>query len=420
MTINFKTVFFLLICRFIIDILYYFISFKIYSYQGYSANLELYLVNLPISLFFIVPFIFNDEKNNISNYLIFILLIGILLPLSSLFAFGASPLSWYLINLISFSFIVIMNNFMSNIHLDVPHFNNFNLFKIAFYSFYIISTLVFISKYGIDINLSSFSLTSELIYSQRGLFKYSNPGYLILNFFTLGPPLLFAYSIVYRSFFLTTISLILTIIIFSTSSEKSLLFSMALYLGVFLIHSFFNKVNQKNLLKSYIFMILSASSIYFINPILSALFINRLIFTPQLVSSFYYEYFQKYDYSYFLDTSIFSLFFGKSYHTSISRELGRSLFGDETNLNAGLIADGFSKLGITGVIIVCIVFILILKIVDIFSKNKNNLFIKLLMTFSFFAMINSSIFTVFFTSGLFLSIIFLILLPVNKKIISEK
>ena len=65
--------------------------------------------------------------NNISNYLIFILLIGILLPLSSLFAFGASPLSWYLINLISFSFIVIMNNLMSNMHLDVPHLNNFNL-----------------------------------------------------------------------------------------------------------------------------------------------------------------------------------------------------------------------------------------------------------------------------------------------------
>ena len=201
MTINFKTVFFLLICRFIIDILYYLISFKIYSYQGYSADLELYLVNLPISLFFIVPFIFNDEKNNISNYIIFILLIGILLPLSSLFAFGASPLSWYLINLISFLFIVIMNNFMSNIHIDVPHSNNFNFFKIAFYSFYIISTLAFISKYGIDINLSSFSLTSEVIYSQRGLFKYSNPGYLILNFFTLGPPLLFAYSIVYRKFF---------------------------------------------------------------------------------------------------------------------------------------------------------------------------------------------------------------------------
>ena len=73
----------------------------------------------------------------------------------------------------------------------------------------------------------------------------------------------------------------------------------------------------------------------------------------------------------------------------------------ETNLNAGLIADGFSKLGITGVIIVCIVFIFILKIIDTFSNDKNNLFIKLLMTFSFFAMINSSIFTVFFTSGLF-------------------
>ncbi len=420
MTINFRTVFFLLICRFIIDILYYLISFQIYSYQGYTANLELYLINLPFSLFFIFPFILNDEKNNISNYLIFILLIGILLPLSSLFAFGASPASWYFINLTSFSFIVIVNNFMSNIHFDVPHLNNFALFKIVFYSFYAIATLVFISKYGININISSFSLTSELIYSQRGVFKDSNPGYLILNFFTLGPPLLFAYSIVFKNFFLMVGSSILTIIIFSTSSEKSLLFSMALYLGVFLIHKFFKKVNQKNLLKSYIFMILSASSIYFINPILSALFINRLIFTPQLVSTFYYEYFQKYDFSYFLDTSIFSLFFGKSYHTSISRELGRSLFGDETNLNAGLIADGYSKLGMSGIIIVCIVFVLILKIIDAFSNKKNNLFVKLLMTFSFFAMINSSIFTVFFTSGLFLSIIFLILLPPNKKIISEK
>ena len=398
-----------------IDVLYYIISFKIYSYQGYSADFNLYLSNLPFSLFFIFPFILNDNRYSISSYLIFILLVGILLPISALYAFGSAPLSWFLINLISFLFIVLMNNFLSGIYIDVPSFSNFKVFRIVFYSFYFVSILSFIAKYGLDIDISTFSLTSELIYSQRGYFKDSNPGYLMLNFFTLGPPLLFAYSIIYNRIFLTIGSFALAIIIFSTSSEKSLLFSMALYIGVFFIHKFSHRVKQVHLLQSYIFMILSALSIYFINPILSALFINRLIFTPQLVSSFYYEYFQKYDYSYFLDTSIFSFLFGKSYHTSISRELGRSLFGDETNLNAGLIADGYSKLGLTGVIVVCIVLILILKIIDIFSKNKNHLFIKLLMTFSFFAMINSSIFTVFFTSGLFLSIILLILLPLNEK-----
>lgn len=398
-----------------IDVLYYIISFKIYAYQGYSADFNLYLSNLPLSLFFIFPFILNDNRHSISNYLIFILLVGILLPISALYAFGSAPLSWFLINLISFLFIVLMNNFFSGIYIDVPSLGNFKVFRIVFYSFYLVSILSFLAKYGLDINISSFSLTSELIYSQRGYFKNSNPGYLMLNFFTLGPPLLFAYSIIYKRIFLVIGSFALAVIIFSTSSEKSLLFSMALYTGVFFIHKLYHKVKQVHLLQSYIFMILLSLSIYFINPILSALFINRLIFTPQLVSSFYYEYFQKYDYSYFLDTSIFSFLFGKSYHTSISRELGRSLFGDETNLNAGLIADGYSKLGLTGVMVVCIVLIFILKIIDIFSNNKNHLFIKLLMTFSFFAMINSSIFTVFFTSGLFLSIILLILLPIDKR-----
>mgnify|MGYP001331664511 CR=1 FL=1 len=415
MTINIKTIFYLLFCRFLIDILYYLISFKIYAYQGYSADIELYISNLPISLFFIIPFIFNDNRSTVSSYLVFILLIGILLPLSTLYAFGSTPFVWYIINLFAFIFIVLINNAISNIDIDIPSLSNFTVFKLIFYSFYTVSIFLFLTKYGLDINISNFSLTSELIYNQRSYFKDSNPGYLILNFFTLGPPLLFAYSVIYKTRFLTIISFLLTIIIFSTSSEKSLLFSMVLYAGIIFVHKLYSKIQQTDLIKGYILMILSASSIYFFNSILSALFINRLIFTPQLVATFYYEYFQKYDYSYFLDTSIFSLIFGKSYHTNIAKELGRSFFGDETNLNAGLIADGYSKFGIIGVFIVCIVFIMILKIIDIFSKNKNTLFIKLLMTYSVFTMINSSIFTVFFTSGLFLSLIFLILLPLDNK-----
>jgi hypothetical protein len=376
--------------------------------------MSLYFLNLPISLLFVVPFLLNDKRNNVSNYLILILLIGILLPLSTLYTFGLVPLDWFLINLSSFLFITLMNNFLSTIKFKTPSFENSSLFELVFYSFYIISTIMFFIKYGFNIDFDLLAITSDLVYSQRANFKsMGSAGYLIMTFFTLGTPLLFAYSIIYRNFFLTSISLLLGMMIYSTSSEKSLLFTFALYFGIIIIEKISNHSQQISYIKGYIFMTIVASLLFFVNPLLSGLFINRLIFVPQLVSLSYYNYFQKYDYSYFLDTSVFSSIFGKSYHTDLPREISRIFFEIGSSANTGLISDGYAKLGIMGVAIVLVVFLVVLKIVDSFSYGKNLFFVKLVMTYSVFTLINSSIFTAFLTSGLLFSLLLIFILPRN-------
>ena len=424
MVINYSLISILIVSRLLIDFFYFFYILDFYAYEGYTGSLDSYFMNFFPSLMFLIPFLLNNsQKINISNYLIFILLVGILFPASSLFAFGGITASWFLINFFFFLVITFANYFLSKVDVQSIAPNDYSVFKFFLFSVTGITTIVFISRFGINFDFELFSFDSELIGSRRKLYKsMSAPagiiGYLISNFYNLIIPVLFGYSIIFRNRIIFIISLILCIVAFSATSARALPFTLSLFYAIIKINRFYDHPKQYDYMKGYFLVLLMAGILFFIIPkespllIIPALAFNRTIFSAQLVSFSYYNFFQTHNYTYFLDTTIGSII-GKNYHTDLPLEIGRIFFND-ANANTGIISDGYAKMGLLGVFISAIVLLIILRIIEFLSNRKNLLLVKVIMTLPIFVLINGSIFTSILTNGLLLSLVLISLIPFNK------
>ena len=81
------------------DIAYFYYVVPVWEVFGFISNISyqyyfLILFTTPL------PFLINNRFNNPSNFFISIILLGILLPISTLATFGAVPMTWYFYNLI--------------------------------------------------------------------------------------------------------------------------------------------------------------------------------------------------------------------------------------------------------------------------------------------------------------------------------
>ena len=148
---------------------------------------------------------------------------------------------------------------------------------------------------------------------------------------------------------------------------------------------------------------------------LSALVYYRTIFLPSMISSFYFDFFQFNDFTYFSDTGIISFFTGDSYPVDVKKMVASVYLykNPATNMNVGLVGDGFLKIGLPGIFITAIVLSIFLKLINQFGKNKNTILIKAMLLYPFFSLINGSLYSAILTNGLFLSLILVIFLEKN-------
>ena len=157
--------------------------------MGYIGDLNQFKINFIPSLLLFIPYLINQKNNHVSSFAISILLIGILLPVSSLFAFGMVSLQWFLINLLAFLFITITNNIFINVSFNFLKFKTLKPLNVFLCIFYILSTLTFLTQFDIEFDFSLFSLATNLIYDQRARFFSDDISYL-MYIFMVGPPIL--------------------------------------------------------------------------------------------------------------------------------------------------------------------------------------------------------------------------------------
>ena len=87
-----------------------------------------------------------------------------------------------------------------------------------------------------------------------------------------------------------------------------------------------------------------------------------------------------------------------------------------TNMNVGLVGDGFLKIGFLGIFVTAIVLSIFLKLINELGKNKNTILIKAMLFYPFYALINGSLYTIILTNGLFISVILIIFLEKSREI----
>tara|TARA_Y100001970_G_scaffold294314_1_gene450387 strand:- start:6116 stop:7396 length:1281 start_codon:yes stop_codon:yes gene_type:complete len=412
--IDLRLIFYLIVARLVVDYSYLTILLPVYSYRGFEGDLSSYKSRFLFSLLFIVPFIINAGTKKISHFATFILLIGIFLPVSSMFAFGAINYNWFFLNLGFFVFISIANKFLSEMEYRIPFIDFPKIFKPLLYSLFFVSLILFIQFYGLTFNVRLLTFDSDLIYQQRGVYKsFSEPSGILSYLFSFLThvflPTLLAFSIVKKKYFQIFPIMFVVIIIFSTSAMKSLPIVMLLLFSIIFIEKYFKRNTIYAYLNFYSLGIFIINIFYAIYPkflLIPALIIYRAIFIPSLVGKYYYEFFQENRYTYFLDSNIISKITNKSYYLDgLPYRIGEVYFNKGLYANTGLISDGYSKLGVLGVFLIALTFIIIMHFIEFISKNKNHIMVKAILIYPILFLINGSLITSFLTGGLMISII---------------
>ena len=414
MLIDLRLIFYLIVARLVVDYSYLTILLPVYSYRGFEGDLSSYKSRFLFSLLFIVPFIINAGTKKISHFATFMLLIGIFVPVSSMFAFGAINYNWFFLNLGFFVFISIANKFLSEMEYRIPFIDFPKIFKPLLYSLFFVSLILFIQFYGLTFNVRLLTFDSELIYQQRDIYKsFSEPSGILSYLFSFLThvflPTLFAFSIIKKKYILFLPLLFVVIAIFSTSAMKSLPIVMLLLFSIIFIEKYFKRNTIYAYLNFYSLGIFIINIFYAIYPkflLIPALIIYRAIFIPSLVGKYYYEFFQENRYTYFLDSNIISKITNKSYYLDgLPYRIGEVYFNKGLYANTGLISDGYSKLGVLGVFLIALTFIIIMHFIEFISKNKNHIMVKAILIYPILFLINGSLITSFLTGGLMISII---------------
>ncbi len=197
----------------------------------------------------------------------------------------------------------------------------------------------------------------------------------------------------------------LQILLFSITAHKSYLFSPIAVIVLFYI------IEKRNFLRTmisgFVFLNFTAYVTYILNitPWVIALITHRLHFMPAQISYYFFDFFSKNQQLQFSEGLIGKIFgIHSPYQVKAFNLIGETFFNNPNmNANTWYIADAYSNGGVYGLFIISILFAITLIVIDSVTKNYKITIAALFMPM--FSLLNGSLLTTFFTSGLLIGIV---------------
>ena len=192
----------------------------------------------------------------------------------------------------------------------------------------------------------------------------------------------------------------LHVMVFSFDGTKSTLFMPVMLVGFLIILTIGRGLTNLVITATIALIVVSTwVDIYLGSPLVSSFLVRRLIVTPGVLTSFYYEYFTD-NPVFWWGHSVLRFFVDSPYDTSPAFLIGYEYFGsDLTSANANLWADGFANAGVFGALLVSVIAGAFFKVADWLSIGRG-LFGLLVWLAPSFALVNSAFLTSVLTHGL--------------------
>lgn len=404
-----KSILPLIIYRILLDICYSNYISPIYEYTGFYNNKT--ASSYFLSWLFLCPFLFFlpilYKKKNISSAVVILFALGSIIPTSSLFAFMPPKNNFFILSFLYWFFLFIF--FFTIPTIKIPRLN----FKPK--TFIIIIQIIFIlTVLYVSYKFTHFRFHFNLydVYDLRFEARnYNIP--TIFNYILSASgtilPLFFIWHIMRKKKKQAIIIGIVILLNFGIAGHKSIVFKLLLAI---LGYYFF----QFKIIKyfGWGFALLSAIALLestFIKTFnFISLIINRVIFSPSLLNYFYYDFFSSHEKDYFRQGFLKYFGFQSSYNTPIDFIIGEQYFGNDLiRANNGLFSDAYMNLGVFGVFFQPIILIVILKLIDSFSKGIDERLLFIVIVGCYTALISTTFSTALLTSGLLLSMLVLYL-----------
>ena len=266
----------------------------------------------------------------------------------------------------------------------------------------------------------SFSFDLTKVYEIRKVYtemRIPLAGYLFNWSAYIINPIFFAFFLIKRKWIPVVLIVLLQIFLFSVTGNKTFLFAIPFVLVLMWI------ITQRNplayiamgliamiLLGMFSYWLIDDAWIYF-------LFTRRTLLLPAQLSFFYYDFFSKNGPTFLSQHHIFRDFINYPYHLSPPHLVGEVYFNrPQMGANNGIYADAYMNFGYAGFVLWGILLVIILKIVDSFSKNKDMRITVAAIAMPVIILGESALLTGLLTHGILLSLILLYLLPKERSI----
>lgn len=332
---------------FLLDYYYeYFVS-KVFSYEGYQYSPE-------------------DAKSTYA--MIGALIATVYVNIIKVSGFIYAVLSLLLINLVFPNLIFYTYNPVSQLislscffYLFAVHFlGKFQYSKLSstfkksidyrlFVLFGLICILIipFFFTFGFSFNLSTLFLDSDVVYQVRADGEAKNnllTSYLNTSLSLFLIPICLVFAVSRKRYILVGILFIMLLYLFFSLSMRTVLFSIPIIFAMM-----YGTYDKKIFYLSLANVIIFSALIFFpsFNWTLEALLISRPFFTPALLNSLYFEFFD--EKPLYLSHSIMKYFITYPFEFTPPKMIGIEYFGNpNTHANNGIPCDGFMNFGVFG------------------------------------------------------------------------
>lgn len=401
--------FYILIYKLSIEIVYIFLIAPMYSYMNLGLNMN--FSKFLLSTIYVFIIIFNSPKNRTtpSTYLFLIMEFFIIIP----------ALSYYWLNDMSSKYTIFLTisslivTFVLKVKLKSFTFKS-RASKITLsgiFIFYFLSSIyIILSRGGIDARALSFDSVYELRseYNLVGIMGYlANWSVKVFCPFYLG------YFYLQKNYKGLVFVSIIQVLMYLSFGNKAFLFS----LGIIILNLVYVRrgryIQEMSLTLSGLNILALTFSSMNITETLQRAVPYRLLFIPAQIQYQYYEFFSDKKKLLFADNIFGRIFsienpFGKNISFVIGDLYYRS--GAGINANTGIFADAYANGGFFLMIFVSIIFGVLLAIVDASTTKIPVYLIVGALSYIMFVINDAPLLTTMITGGMLIMVIMLIIL----------
>lgn len=400
----------------ILELYYYNIVSLQWNHLGYNLNFDIikYIITkiVFIGLLCISLLLFDRSKFLYSIYLLLIFFFYI--PNAILFSFGDFSYAPFLCNVFFVSFFVTSFYFK----FKIPSFSfseNTKIIGLIGLSILIVIPIVY--RFKSDIHLNTLFLKD--IYETRAIFSEKLTGivsYLYhISVKTILPIGLVFFMIRKKPVFIVLYFLIL-IYLFVISGNKLVYFTSTILLSFYYLgKDYVSKINYFFIITIVLFISFPFIDAYVIkarNSILVGTFVNRFLFTPAILTQWYFEFFDGKPF-YFAESHVFNMFIKSPYDMPVGFLISKVYLNEPTvYANNGVVSDGFMNLGYGGVVLFSVVFA---ALFGLFNSLKLHVGYFGLFFSYIYVFLSAPFLSCFITGGVFLFIILAIFILRDKQ-----
>lgn len=417
------------IYRFLLDWSYINVITHTYGYYGFidmrtSMNFLISLGCLLISF----PFLLGMIKNisiRVSTIVIWILYLISYVPFTSCIYMGIAKTNFVIGNIIYWLLILIMQNCILTRKIKKYLKIRYNYIYIQDKVVEIIGTISMLLVIYISWKYTGFRLISDLfsVYEYRSEFLTYDFPLIITYAFSWTKainPILMVYFFCNNKKVFSVCFFISQLFAFGIDGLKATLFMV--FLGILII-LFYKNILEKNLI---IFAMLGVVGVT-LSGVVEKIILNteyiiefiirRIMFLPNLIGNYYFEFFTKYEPDYF--RSSFLKYFGVTspytvHGESIGQIIGRKYIIEGMNCNNGLSSDAITNLGSIGIFIMPFFIIGLLYVLDCSTIGLDKRVVIMASLYVTITLLSSFLFTILLTHGILVMILMLMLVSRKK------